>query len=407
MQYLRAMNTYDVLIVGGGIVGLSTAYRISMQYPHWKLAILEKESGLATHQTSHNSGVIHSGIYYRPGSFKAKLCQEGYQQLIDFCEREGIDYERCGKVIVATHPDQIPRLQSIQQRGIQNGMKDVLWWGVEQTREREPHVAALASLFVPQAGIIRFADVATKFAEKVRAAGGEIHQNTQVLGITHAPRQVTIETSTRTFTTKLVITCGGLWADRLARMTENRLDLRILPFRGEYYALKEEARHLVNHLIYPVPNPALPFLGVHFTRRITGIIDVGPSAVLAWAREGYQRTDFSWRDMKDWMGFAGSWKLFKGYWKIGLDEYYRSFSKKAFIKAAQHLIPELRADQVEAAPSGVRAQAIRDNGELEEDFRLFKSPGIVHVVNAPSPAATSSLAIGAWIASEAVTAKLD
>ena len=401
------MNAFDVIVVGGGIVGLSTAYRISSKYPSWKIAVLEKESNIASHQTSHNSGVIHSGIYYRPGSFKATLCQQGYRQLIDFFFFLDIEFERCGKVIVATTPDQIPRLQAIQERGIQNGLDHVEWWGPEKTREREPHVAAIASLFVPQAGIIRFADVANKFAVRLLESGGEIHYNSRVIAMHAEQKQVILETTSEILNAKLVITCGGLWADRLARMTLAQLDVRILPFRGEYYALKQEARHLVNHLIYPVPNPALPFLGVHFTRRISGIIDVGPSAVLAWAREGYRRTDFSWRDMKDWIGFAGSWKLFRGYWKIGLDEYHRSFSKKAFIKAAQHLIPELSADQVEEAPSGVRAQAIRKTGDLEEDFRLFKKPGVVHVVNAPSPAATSSLAIGEWIASEAITAKLD
>ncbi|MEZ4899261.1 MAG: L-2-hydroxyglutarate oxidase [Saprospiraceae bacterium] len=400
------MKTYDALIIGGGIVGLATAFRLLEIHPDWKLVVLEKESSVAAHQTSHNSGVIHSGIYYKPGSQKSRLCQVGYHQLINFCDQQGIDYEVCGKVIVATDENDLPQLRNIQDRGKANGLTGIEWWPAERTLEREPHVAVKAALFVPQAGIIQFAQVAERFAKIVGDKGGAVQTGCQVTNIVREERSILIETNKETYRTKLAISCGGLWADRLARMSEKKIDLRILPFRGEYYALKPQARHLVNHLIYPVPNPALPFLGVHFTRRITGVIDVGPSAVIAWSREGYRRADFSWRDVMDWAGFSGSWRLFSHYWKIGFDEYHRSFSKKAFIQAARQLIPELQVDDVESAPAGVRAQAIRDTGQLEDDFRLFSKPGLVHVVNAPSPAATSSLAIGSWIAQESLKAKM-
>ena len=395
-------KSYDILVIGAGIVGLSTAYQINRQSPDLRIGILEKESGPSAHQTGHNSGVIHSGIYYLPGSEKAVNCRRGYDMLLSFCETHGIDYEICGKIIVATNEEERPFLDKILERGTQNDLKGIRKITAEEAREIEPHVNALEAVWVPQAGIVNYKKVSEKYLELFQQNGGQAHFGVKVRSIRHSAEEQVVETSNGSFRATLVISCAGLYSAKLATMSGMDTGLQIIPFRGEYYDLKKEKEHLVNNLIYPVPNPAFPFLGVHYTRMIEGGIEAGPSAVLAFKREGYSRWDIDFKELWEVLSFRGFHKIVSENWKFGLGELYRSFSKRAFVKALQHLIPEVGYDDLERGNAGVRAMACDKEGNLIDDFRIFEVPGAIHLCNAPSPAATASLSIGKTIAEKAL-----
>jgi len=388
---------YDVTVVGGGIVGLATAYQLISDHPGLKILILEKESAVAQHQTGHNSGVIHSGLYYKPGSLKALNCIEGYHRLLDFCQIHQIKHEICGKIVVATEAHQLHQLDVLAQRGTQNGLAGIKHLNAEELRDYEPHVSGLAGLWVPQTGIIDYMQVATKLQELLTEAGAVIKFNQKVTGI-DTPSKVVISTREHRYESKLVVGCAGLYSDRVAAMTEERLDVRIVPFRGEYFKLKPEKEHLVKNLIYPVPDPSFPFLGVHFTRMMKGGVEAGPNAVLAFAREGYSKSQINLKELYQTLSWPGFQKVAYKYWRTGFGELYRSFSKSAFTKALQQLIPEVQQSDLEPGGAGVRAQASDSTGGLLDDFMIIENKSGVHVCNAPSPAATSSLAIGAKIA---------
>ena len=392
-------SQFDVVIVGGGIVGLATAYSLLTTNPDLKLVVLEKESSLGTHQTGHNSGVLHSGLYYKPGSLKAKNCIEGYSKLLKFCREHEIAYEICGKVVVALSDQECSQLEMLRQRGEQNGLIGIRRLSKTQIIEIEPHCTGVDGLFVPQTGIVDYGAVVLRLAERIQNFGGQILMNSEVVEIKESSNTVLVRTNQQQFTTRALITCGGLQSDRLAMQTQPDLDLRISPFRGEYFVLKESAKHLVSSLIYPVPDPDFPFLGVHFTRRIDGTIECGPNAVLAFAREGYRKTDISIREFSQTLAWPGFRKIAFKYWRTGLGEYHRSFSKSAFVSALQKLVPEITADDLQPTSAGVRAQACSRAGSLLDDFEIRQIGRVVHVCNAPSPAATASLAIGDAIAS--------
>ncbi|MDN5203609.1 L-2-hydroxyglutarate oxidase [Fulvivirgaceae bacterium BMA10] len=385
---------YDIIIIGGGIVGLATALKIKRDSPSLKLAILEKEKSIANHQTGHNSGVIHSGLYYKPGSMKALNCISGYNQMIAFCEEENIPFDLCGKIVVATSKEEIPLLNNLFERGNQNGLENLKKIGKDELKEYEPHVNGLEGIHVPQTGIIDYKVVARKYLEKIKEQGGEIFLGETVKDIAEQNGSCTVITKGNSFQTKLVVNCAGLYSDRVARMTEEKLNLKIIPFRGEYYKIKKEKSHLVKDLIYPVPNPAFPFLGVHFTRMIDGGIEAGPNAVLAFRREGYTKSDIHLGELLESLAWPGFQKVAWKYWQTGFGEMYRSFSKAAFTKALQKLLPEIQKEDLEAGGAGVRAQACDRNGGLIDDFLILEDKFAVNVCNAPSPAATSSLAIG-------------
>lgn len=387
---------YSVVIIGGGIVGLATALKIKQANPAIKLAILEKENSLAAHQTGHNSGVIHSGIYYKPGSLKATNCINGYNQLIDFCNQEEIPYELCGKVIVATDQDEVPVLDNIHKRGIENGLTDLKKISKGELNEIEPHVNGVEGIFVPQTGIIDYKRVANKYAEIVKHFSGEIFVDNQVLKIKKNKNNnlLTVVTNNETFTTRLVVNCAGLYSDKVAHMMGDEIPFRIVPFRGEYYKLKEDKQYLIKNLIYPVPDPAFPFLGVHFTRMIEGGIEAGPNAVLAFRREGYKKSNVNLKEFGETLAWPGFQKVAAKYWKTGFGEMYRSFSKTAFTKALQKLMPEITKQDLVPGGAGVRAQACDRNGGLIDDFLISEGENYINVCNAPSPAATSSLSIG-------------
>ncbi len=394
---------YDFVIIGGGIVGLSTAMALGETYPQAKVAVLEKESQWAFHQTGHNSGVIHSGIYYKPGGFKARFCREGNQSMVAFCQKHDIDYNVCGKVIVAVEESELPLLENLYQRGLQNGMK-VSKISAEEVREIEPHVRCLAGLRVPSTGIVDYKRVAQKYAELIELQGGELHLNTKVVKIvnTNSDTQV-IETTQGKFETRFTINCAGLYSDRIAKLAKAKPQAKIVPFRGEYYELTPEKRYLVKTLIYPVPNPAFPFLGVHFTKMIDGTVHAGPNAVLSLKREGYHKTDFNLRDFAEVMTYPGFWKLAAKYSEDGIQEIIRSFSKAAFVRSLQRLIPEVQAEDLVPTHAGVRAQALMNDGKLVDDFSIVQSDNSIHVCNAPSPAATSSIEIGKAIVNQMPT----
>lgn len=394
-------DQFDLTIIGGGIIGLASALTIVQKHPSLKIAVLEKEAQLAVHQTGHNSGVIHSGIYYKPGSLKARTCVTGAKALFAFCDEHSIPYERCGKVVVATAADELPRLEELHRRGTANGVEGLEMVGPERLRELEPHASGIKALHVPTTGIIDFSHVAHTYARLVQERGGVIKTQTQVQKILHRDLGLVLETSQGIVRSKFLINCGGLFCDRVARMTGAHIDLQIVPFRGEYYTIAPHRRSLVKNLIYPVPDPALPFLGVHFTRTIDGMVEAGPNAVLAFAREGYRKTDFIPRDLKETLTFPGFWRMARKYWKTGMGEMYRSYSKSAFLKALQRLLPDLQERDLQSGGSGVRAQAIASNGMLIDDFVVLHSDNTLHVLNAPSPGATSSLAIGQYIAEQA------
>lgn len=383
----------EVVIIGGGIVGLSVGLALTERFPDKKVVILEKETSVSKHQTGNNSGVIHSGIYYKPGSFKARFAKQGSQSMVAFCKEHDIEYDICGKVIVATEQHELPLLKDLYERGIQNEL-EIEMLNAEQLKEIEPHVAGLGAIRVPQAGIVNYQQVSEKIRELIEARGGEIRCGEEVKSINEHVNGVTIETSKGTYETKVMVNCAGLQSDRIAKMTGYFADLKIVPFRGEYYKLKESSRSLVNHLIYPVPNPDFPFLGVHYTRMIGGEVEAGPNAVLSFKREGYKKSDINLFDLAETLTYKGFWKLAGKNMKEGLNEMARSYSKGLFVKSLQKLIPEIQADDLEPGGAGVRAQALKSDGSMVDDFYFIPGKRSIHVLNAPSPAATASLEIG-------------
>lgn len=392
------MNTYDILIAGGGIVGLATALQLQRHHTRLRIAVLEKENRVATHQSSRNSGVIHSGIYYKPGSLRATNCKRGYDLLLQFCKENGVPFEICGKIIVAATEEERGQLDSIFRRGLENGLQGIRKIGPDEAREIEPHVHAKEAVWVPQAGIVDYGAVARKYAELIQSNGGVIETCQKVTAIRKTEKEVVVQTEHREFAGKIFVNCGGLYSDKIARLTGERPDLQILPFRGEFYELKPEKEHLVRNLIYPVPNPNFPFLGVHFTRMIGGGIEAGPNAVLAFRREGYSRWDLNIRELAETLAFPGFRKIARKYWRDGWTEMKRSYSKRYFVLALQRLVPEVSAEDTTPGRSGVRAMACDRAGNLLDDFLILTRPGIVNVCNAPSPAATASLAVGETVA---------
>lgn len=394
---------YDVVVIGGGIVGLATALNLKKAKPNLRLLLVEKENSLAAHQTGHNSGVIHSGLYYKPGSLKAKNCIEGYHMLIDFCNENKIKYELCGKIVVATSEDQLASLETLYERGIQNGLEGLEKLNREQLKAIEPHVAGIAGIKVPQTGIINYTTVSEKYAENIKNLGGEIRLGEKVSSISEINGFSTVVTNKGSYSTTLVINCAGLYSDKVAQFTEKeQVKVRIIPFRGEYYEIKPEKQYLVKHLIYPVPDPNFPFLGVHFTRMVDGGVEAGPNAVLAFRREGYKKLSVDFSEFGETLAWPGFRKVAAKYWKTGIGEYYRSFSKSAFTKALQALIPEIQKDDLMPGGAGVRAQACDYNGGLLDDFSILENKQAINVLNAPSPAATSSLSIGKTVAEMAL-----
>jgi L-2-hydroxyglutarate oxidase len=389
------MKQTDIIIIGGGIVGLATAYQFTLDYPLLRITLLEKEQQLAAHQTGHNSGVLHTGIYYKPGSLKALNCIEGKSRMEDFCRKEGIDYEICGKVIVAISEAELPALETIYQRGRTNGVSCEMI-NSEKLHELEPHVAGIKAVHVPEAGIVDYGQVCKRFAKHLQNnEDNQIHCSTKVIGIHHSER-IVVETEQGEFEGRFLVNCAGLYSDKITAMTQPP-ESKIIPFRGEYYEVRPEKHYLCRNLIYPVPDPNFPFLGVHFTRMINGSLECGPNAVLAFAREGYTRSTVNFLELAEVLSYPGFIKLAAKYWRAGAGEMWRSFSKVAFVRALQRLIPEISADDLETAPAGIRAQAVLSNGELVDDFLIQANKNIINVCNAPSPAATSSLNIGKHI----------
>ncbi|PHM38718.1 hypothetical protein Xmau_03428 [Xenorhabdus mauleonii] len=384
---------YDVIIVGAGLVGLGTANALQERYPHLRLLILDKENGVAAHQSGHNSNVVHSGIYYSPGSLKARLAKQGNRTIYDFCQQHGLYYDRCGKVIVATQLKELPLLENIYQRGLQNGL-EVHRLSQKQLKEREPYVNGLEAILVPDAGIVNYPEIAAKLAEIIQSRGGDIHYQQQVQYIQEKSQHVEVRTQQSSYQAKWLVNCAGLHSDRIAKLAGYETGMKIVPFRGEYYVLDNSKNYLVNHLIYPVPNPDFPFLGVHFTRMYNGKRDVGPNAVLAFKREGYRKTDFNSLDLADVLTYKGFWKIATRYFCEGMAEMRRSFSRQLFTDNARQLIPALRPDDITPGPAGVRAQALTADGKLVDDFHFVKGRRSLHVCNAPSPAATASMEIG-------------
>ena len=394
---------YDVVVIGGGIVGLATALQLKKSNPNLKLVLLEKETELAKHQTGNNSGVIHSGLYYKPGSLKAINCIHGYHLLIDFCQQYEIPFELCGKIVVATEEAEIPLLDNLYKRGEQNGLQNLKKLDKDQLKEYEPHVHGRAGIYVPQTGIVDYKRVAQKYGELIQKSGGEIHLGEQAIAVQSTENKKVVITQKTSYTTRLVINCAGLYSDKVARMTVQKLNVKIIPFRGEYFKLKKEKEYLVKNLIYPVPDPNFPFLGVHFTRMVKGGVEAGPNAVLAFRREGYKKSDINFSELAETLAWPGFQKVAAKYWRTGFGEMYRSFSKAAFTNALQKLIPEIRENDLEEGGAGVRAQACDRNGGLVDDFMILEEANVINVCNAPSPAATSSLAIGETVAKLALT----
>ncbi len=390
---------YDFAIIGGGIVGLSTGMALGKRYPQARILVLEKESKWAFHQTGNNSGVIHSGVYYKPGSFKANFCREGSRSMVEFCQEHGIDYEVCGKVIIATDETELPRLENLYNRGLENGIP-VKRISSEEVKEKEPHVSSVGGIWVETTGIVNYKQVCQKYAELIKQQGGELRLNTKVERIVQSGNKQVLETNKGTFETRFVINCAGLHSDRIAKLGQVDPQAKIVPFRGEYYELTPEKRYLVKGLIYPVPNPDFPFLGVHFTRMIDGSVHAGPNAVLSLKREGYTKTDFDLRDFAEVMTYPGFWKLAAKHADEGIKEIIRSFSKAAFVHSLQKLIPEVQPEDVIPTHAGVRAQALMSDGKLVDDFLIVQGQNSVHVCNAPSPAATSSIEIGKAIVAQ-------
>ena len=405
-----SLRHYDIAIVGAGLVGLATARELLIRQPRLRVVVLEKEPALASQQSGHNSGVIHSGIYYTPGSLKAKACVAGHRAMLEFCRDHGIPFNICGKVIVALDEREIPRLEDLYRRGIANGVRDLELIGQERLHELEPYVIGIKAIYSPQTGITDFVKVAQAYARAIQQREGEIITSCKVTSLSTKGGQnlllcIQSQPNIRNVHIEIeasyVITCGGLQSDKLSKMSGQKSEIRILPFRGDFYVLRPEKRHKVRALIYPVPDPRFPFLGVHFTRRLDGEVWAGPNAVLAFAREGYQRWKINLRDLLEILGYSGFWKLAAQYWKMGLAEMYRDYAKTAYVKELQRYIPELHSDDIVPGPSGVRAQAIAKNGRLVDDFLIHYGENTVHIVNAPSPAATSSLVLAQMIVDEA------
>jgi L-2-hydroxyglutarate oxidase LhgO len=396
---------HDVAVVGGGIVGLATARALLERAPATRLVVLEKEREIAQHQTGHNSGVIHSGIYYKPGSYKARLCVEGVRLMKAFCEKNNIAVETCGKVIVATSDVEVPRLTTLYERGVANGVPGIALIDRDRLRELEPHARAVAAIHSPQTAIVDYGQVAHAFARDLLAQGAVLERGFPVASITRTGGELRLGAGDgRVVTARHLVNCAGLYCDVLARLAGASSDVQIVPFRGEYYMIRPERHELVRGLIYPVPDPEFPFLGVHFTRTIHGDVEAGPNAVLAFAREGYRWTNLRPGELAGTLGFAGTWRMASKYWRTGAYEVYRSLSKAAFVRALQRLVPALRAEDIQPGGSGVRAQAVTRDGALVDDFRIVQSADAIHVLNAPSPGATASLAIGRHIAGLAAEA---
>lgn len=389
-------QVFDFVVVGGGIVGLATAYKLQKNYPELNILVLEKEGHFAPHQTGNNSGVIHSGIYYKPGSYKAKNCVDGRHQLVAFAKEYDIPHDICGKIIVATDEKEFPFLDQIHQNGIKNNVEDIELIGPERIREIEPHCVGIKGLRVGCTGIIDFKATTNKLAELMCGINprSKALTNHEVLNIQRQGSETTVITNQGNFKTERLIFCAGLQADRMARKDGVNIKEKVVGFRGDYYELTEKGKHKVKHLIYPVPNPDFPFLGVHFTRMTDGEIECGPNAVFTFKREGYGKTDFSWRDTIDALSYAGTWKLFLSNMKFGIDEYRRAFSKRLFLKTLQRLIPSLTMEDIKPGRAGVRAMLLSTNGDTRDDFRIEYKNNSIHVLNAPSPAATACLAIG-------------
>ena len=393
-------QTFDVAIVGGGIVGLATAYTLTRQGVR-NLVVLEAERGLAQHQTGHNSGVIHSGLYYKPGSLKAQNCTRGREAMYRFCAEHGVAHERCGKLVVAVSEAEVPALNELERRGRANGLDGMIRVKGTELQAYEPHVSGLEALWVPTTGIIDFPGVTETYARLMKASGGEVRTGARVLKVTRDGTELVLETAAGQVRARNLVNCAGLQSDRIARLCGLDPGLQIIPFRGEYYELVPEQHHLVRNLIYPVPDPRFPFLGVHFTRMVKGGVEAGPNAVLAFRREGYKKSDFSLRDSLGMAAFPGFWKMAGKHWRTAAGEFHRSFSKEAFVTALQKLMPAIRAEHLKPGGAGVRAQAVMRDGALVDDFRILETERMIHVLNAPSPAATASLSIGETIATMA------
>jgi L-2-hydroxyglutarate oxidase len=413
-------KTYNIAIIGGGIVGTSVALNllkmnnVSQSNPSWhgpavadsgkstSLILLEAEEKLAAHQTGNNSGVIHSGLYYKPGSLKALNCVTGREMMYNFCEENGIQYERCGKIVIARSRDEIPMLNELELRGRANGLNDLKRLSKEEIKEYEPYASGIEGLLVPETGIVNYVQVNDVYGKMVKNYGGEINTNCKFMALSKDGSDLILQTTTGEIRTKFLVNCGGLQSDRIAKLCGVKPGLQIVPFRGEYYKIKKEKEYLVKNLVYPVPDPRFPFLGVHFTRRIKGGIEAGPNAVLAFKREGYSKKDFSFNDIVQMLVYPGFWKMAAKHYKMGIEEFYRSYNKSSFVKALQSLIPDIGYDDVYPEGSGVRAQALELDGKLVDDFRIIETDKMIHVLNAPSPAATASLSIGKTIAEKIV-----
>ena len=386
--------TYDIAVIGGGIVGLSLAMQAAEKFPQLRILVLEKEPAIARHQTGHNSGVIHSGVYYKPGSLKAQLCVAGAREMVEFCSRHKIPHEVCGKLIVATNSDEAARLDDLLARGVANGLADLRLLGREAMLEVEPHAGGLRALHVPSTGITDYAAVAAKYAEIATAAGVDLQTNARVVGFAQSDNPPVIQTLAGDFSARYIVNCAGLYSDRVARMAGDDPGIIIVPFRGEYYDLSAARQALVRALIYPVPDPRYPFLGVHFTRRISGKVDAGPNAVLAFRREGYRRRDFDWNESAEIFSNRGFRTMVRQHWRNALSEFHRSLRKREFVRSCQRLVPEVRMEDMTRGGAGVRAQAVAPGGTLVDDFRFVARQRFLHVLNVPSPAATASLPIG-------------
>jgi L-2-hydroxyglutarate oxidase len=395
--------TYDVAVIGGGIVGAATFYKLQKKNPNLKIVLIEKMNQLADHQTGHNSGVIHSGLYYKPGSLKARNCIQGRHELVAFAKEYGIKHDICGKVVVATDPSELPNMEKVFQTGLENKIEGIEKITADQVKEHEPHVESIGGIWVPCTGIIDFRGATEKMAELALAMNSEssMRLGEEVIGIEKGEESSTVVTNKNKYTAKYLVFCAGLQADRLAKKDGVDLKEKVVGFRGDYYELTEEAKYKVKNLIYPIPNPDFPFLGVHFTRMTDGEIECGPNAVFTFKREGYGKTDFSMRDTWDALTYGGTWKLFFNNMSFGINEYRRAFSKKLFLKTLQRMVPSLTMDDIKPGRAGVRALLLAQDGDTRDDFRIEYHGRSIHVLNAPSPAATASLAIGGYIAEEA------
>jgi len=388
-------NKYDFIVVGGGIVGLASAYKLQLKFPKKSIAILEKEAEVGKHQTGRNSGVMHSGIYYKPGSYKAKNCKNGHQQLVEFAKKTNVKHDVCGKIIVATTSQELPILEDVYSRGVKNETEGICFLNADEITQKEPYIKGIKAIWVPTAGIIDYVGVCNSFVKEITKINlkSKLFSSCEVIGINSLNNGTELKTTKGNFSADQVLFCGGLQSDRIAQKDDLKLDLRIVGFRGDYYELKSEASHKIKNLVYPVPNPKFPFLGVHFTRMVDGSIECGPNAVFTFKREGYQKNSFNLKDTLEALTFKGTWKLFGRHWRKGIDEYKRAFSKHLFVKELQKMMPSLTVEDVQPTRSGVRAQAIDFNGNMVDDFKIEKKNNNIHVINAPSPAATACLAI--------------